>query len=202
MDTYKIGDKTMTAFNPMNPLPAINRNWSDEDGNHQGGISTGMGFTIAWQRGPIKEGDRNGAFLLDVLGACRSQLEYYQEGKYSCVENAIALEHVLAAIDALESRKNRRNAEGVLGAHEPDIHKERSDWKRRAAKLREGDFDHSTWCVGQTDMEVFDAFTGIRQHYAYGPQGQQVEFLDDAESSALEKAVLYAEQINAAIDSP
>ena len=46
-------------------------NWSDDDGNHSGGQSIGESYTIAWQRGPLKESGRNGAFLIEVLEALR-----------------------------------------------------------------------------------------------------------------------------------
>lgn len=45
-------------------MEAINKNWTDADGNHAGGQSIGNLFTIVWQRGPLKEAGRNGAFEL------------------------------------------------------------------------------------------------------------------------------------------
>jgi hypothetical protein len=51
-------------------MAPINKNWTDADGNHAGGQSIGNNFTIAWQRGPLNEAGRNGAFLIEVLGAC------------------------------------------------------------------------------------------------------------------------------------
>jgi hypothetical protein len=95
----------------------INFNWVDEEGNHAGGVSSGVGFTIAWQRGPLQVG-RNGAFLIEVLQACESQLQHFQSGKFACRENEIALQHLSEAINALESRRQRRMAEGKLGTHE------------------------------------------------------------------------------------
>jgi hypothetical protein len=51
-------------------MQPINKNWTDADGNHAGGQSIGDNFTIVWQRGPLKESGRNGALLIEVLGAC------------------------------------------------------------------------------------------------------------------------------------
>lgn len=51
-------------------MQPINKNWTDADGNHNGGQSIGDNFTIVWQRGPLKETGRNGAFLIEVLEAC------------------------------------------------------------------------------------------------------------------------------------
>lgn len=98
----------------------INQNWQDENGNHDGAISTGIGFTIAWQRGALDKAGRNGAFLLEVLAACKHQLEYYQSGKFACQENGNALHALKVCIAELESRKNRRIEAGTLGTHKPD----------------------------------------------------------------------------------
>ena len=49
----------------------------DTDGKPAGGISSGIGYTIGWQNGPClihedgSQPDRNGAFLIEVLEACR-----------------------------------------------------------------------------------------------------------------------------------
>ena len=100
-------------------MDVVTQNWTDLDtGNHDGGVSYGEGFCISWQRGPLKEAGRNGAFLIDVLGACRSQLQHYQSGKFACDENQSALEHLDQAILNLESRLNRREQEGKLGTTE------------------------------------------------------------------------------------
>jgi hypothetical protein len=95
----------------------INTNWTDDNGNHAGGHSTGIGFTIAWQRGPVLESSRNGAFLIEVLGACIDQLRYYQASKFASDENAEALGYLEKALECLQRRLNRRKAEGVLGTH-------------------------------------------------------------------------------------
>lgn len=99
-------------------MEPANFNWTNEDGSHAGGVSTGVGFTIAWQRGPLTEAGRNGAFLIEVLESCRCQLQYFQMSKYACDENLKALEHLDEAIFALKSRRDRRQAEGVLGTHQ------------------------------------------------------------------------------------
>lgn len=98
----------------------INTNWTDADGNHQGGQSTGIGYTIAWQRGGLNVAGRNGAFLLEVLGSCLSQLQYFQDSKFASYENQHAIACLKRAIYHLESRKNRRQQEGTLGTHELD----------------------------------------------------------------------------------
>ena len=88
-----------------------------------GGQSCGIGFTIAWQRGALNIAGRNGAFVIEVLEAVRSQIEYFQEagnGKFACQENAEALFHVDQALNYLKDRRDRRLAQGTLGTQEPD----------------------------------------------------------------------------------
>jgi hypothetical protein len=102
-------------------MKLINKNWTNEDGTHAGGVSTGIGFTISWQRGPLQEAGRNGAFLIEVLEACQSQLSYFQESSYPSQENINALESLEKCIEHLKSRRDRRQAEGTLGTHQPDV---------------------------------------------------------------------------------
>jgi len=99
-------------------ITPTNRNWLTPDDNHDGGQSYGPGFCIAWQRGPLNEAGRNGAFLIEVPAACKFQLEHYQSGRFACPENAAALEHLNEAIDALDSRRSRRAQEGKFGTTE------------------------------------------------------------------------------------
>ena len=104
----------MTDLEGNGNLPA-NFNWTDEDGNHEGGQSIGIGFTIAWQRGSLNEMGRNGAFLIEVLEACQAQLEHYQLDKFACPENQDALSCVESAISHLQARRDRRQRVGMLG---------------------------------------------------------------------------------------
>ena len=69
----------------------------------------------------------------------------------------------------------------------------------RAAKLRDDENWESKWRVGRTDMQSYCGDTGLPQHYAYGPNGESVRFFDDESSSALAKAVVYAETQNKVI---
>ena len=102
-------------------MEPININWTNDDGTHAGGQSYGIGFTIAWQRGAINEvGGRNGAFLTEVLQACRDQLAYFQNSKFASEENEIALTHLDTTIELLEARRKRREAAGTLGTHKVD----------------------------------------------------------------------------------
>ena len=102
-------------------MEPINNSWITAEGFPDGAISTGIGFTIAWQRGPLTTNGRNGAFLLEVLGVCLHQLEQYQEGRFACAENEKALLNLTEAIEHLSARRERREVQGMLGSHEVDI---------------------------------------------------------------------------------
>lgn len=108
----------MQNWQQNNWIP-FEKNWLDAEGNPDGGISNGVGFTISWQRGSLASG-RNGAFILDVLQSCLNQLDYYQQSKFACEENQAAIDHLRQAIAALVLRRDRRQQAGSLGTHLPD----------------------------------------------------------------------------------
>ncbi len=94
----------------------------EKDGNPDGGVAFGNGFTIHWQRGPIIQPDgskarRNGAFLEDILFVCKRRLEYHQQGEFACHENAQMIYHLTEALRWAKKRINRRRNEGTLGTH-------------------------------------------------------------------------------------
>lgn len=93
----------------------------DEDGNPAGGVVTGTGFSIEWQNGPLGRGaDRvepNGAFVEDVIAAAVQRIEFYNEGKFRCRENSLAITHLEEALHWLQARTARREAQNVEGTH-------------------------------------------------------------------------------------
>ena len=96
-------------------------NYVDEQGNPAGGVVTGTGLEITWQNGPLGRGeDRqkpNGAFVETVINAVAQRIAYYQDSKFHCIENAIALGHLNAALEVLNERTNARNDRDVEGTH-------------------------------------------------------------------------------------
>ena len=62
--------------------------WNDVDRNPAGGVSSGRGFAISWQNGPLGRGnDRrepNGAFVEDVIQAVIGRISFYQKSKFQC----------------------------------------------------------------------------------------------------------------------
>lgn len=98
-------------------------NFTDDDGNPAGGIAYGVGLSIRWQDGPrAVEGEplapANGAFVEDVIDLARQRLEFFQESKYRCRENALAITKLEEALHWLEHRRRDRASRGVEGRHE------------------------------------------------------------------------------------
>lgn len=98
------------------------RNHTEGD-NPTGGYVHGPGLCIAWQDGPRgkdAEGNllpANGAFVEDALAAAFQRLAFFQDSKFNSPDNAEAMEHISAALDALSLRTKARANRGVLGSH-------------------------------------------------------------------------------------
>ena len=102
--------------------PITSHHFSDDNGNPAGGGTYGEGFAITWQNGPTREQGsddpvRNGAFVEEVLLACRDRIDYYQQSKFACNENAQASEYIDAALASLAERTAKREERGVEGTN-------------------------------------------------------------------------------------
>ena len=100
----------------------FSEHWSDTNDKPAGGVSSGTGFTISWQNGPLNRGpdrkDPNGAFVETVLAAVADRIQFYNSAGYQCDENDQALHCIAEALKALNSRTSRRETAGVEGTHE------------------------------------------------------------------------------------
>ena len=96
-------------------------NLNDSNGNPAGGSVTGMGLGINWQDGPLgRDKERvepNGAFVETVIQAAKQRIEYYQESKFKCDDNAEAVHHLAMALVALNRRTKNREDRKVEGTH-------------------------------------------------------------------------------------
>lgn len=94
----------------------------DGDENPAGGWVHGVGFDIVWQEGPLGRGDErrepNGAFVETVLAAALQRIEFYNEGKFRCRENSLAITHIQEAMHWLHHRTADREVREVEGTHE------------------------------------------------------------------------------------
>ena len=97
------------------------RNVVDGEGNPAGGMAHSEGndgVTIHWQDGPVKDGKPNGAFVEDILEICQRRIEFYQNSKFACGENAMAIEFIACARNMLGRRYARRVEAGTANSHE------------------------------------------------------------------------------------
>lgn len=95
--------------------------WTDEGDNPAGGVSSGRGFAISWQNGPLgRDNDRkepNGAFVEDIIEAVIGRIEFYQASKFKSEFNRDALVSLEDALTSLRSRTADREQREVEGTH-------------------------------------------------------------------------------------
>jgi len=95
------------------------QHWLDVNGNPAGGTSSGKGFAISWQNGPLGRGsDRrepNGAFVETITKAVIGRLEVYQASRFACDDNAEAIKHLEAAVECMQRRTKNREQRQVEG---------------------------------------------------------------------------------------
>lgn len=73
--------------------------------------------TIRFQSGNPYSGNVNGVEIEDLLAVCADRLTDLQAGKFPDPMDQMALEHIQAALTALEARAEHRKNRGVLGLH-------------------------------------------------------------------------------------
>ena len=70
---------------------------------------------ISFQNGPVKESGINGCHHEDLLAIVAHRLQCFQNGPYSCRENALALAKIEEAMHWLNARTTQRQVRGVEG---------------------------------------------------------------------------------------
>jgi len=103
------------------PMAFFSEHWIDAQENPSGGVSTGLGFTISWQAGPLGRGEErrvpNGAFVEKIIYAAIDRLQFYQRSKFRCDENEAAINSLQDALLSLETRTAGREARGLEGTY-------------------------------------------------------------------------------------
>ena len=96
-------------------------NSKDENENPTGGSVSGTGLSITWQDGPLGRGEEriepNGAFVETVIAAAKQRIEFYQNSKFTCRENAVAITKLDEALMWLNKRTQNRETREVEGTH-------------------------------------------------------------------------------------
>lgn len=97
-------------------------NVTNAAGDPTGGSVRSVGLRIDWQDGPLGRGtekqEPNGAFTEDVILAAIQRLRFYNESKYRCRENSLAITHLEEALHWCQARHQERESRGVQGMHE------------------------------------------------------------------------------------
>ena len=108
--TYKVADRPNTRIQAEghNPKSGACNDYIITERDNDRNVLT----EIAFQNGPITE-NVNGCQLEDLLVVCRHRLHSFQNGKFPCEENAVAIDHLTKAIEALDSRTADRIKRGV-----------------------------------------------------------------------------------------
>ena len=100
----------------------FSEHWNDTEGRPGGGVSSGRGFVVSWQNGPLgREADRrepNGAFVEDVIAVVIDRLKVYQASEFACEANQRAIEALETAANVLDDRTKDRENRGVEGTHQ------------------------------------------------------------------------------------
>lgn len=84
----------------------MSEHYITENKDPVGGYADGMGFTINWQRGPVKFNDQkeplpNGAFVYDVVAAALDRLQFFQQTKYKSEDHKKAIKYLGKALTHL-----------------------------------------------------------------------------------------------------
>lgn len=96
-------------------------NLKDENENPTGGSVKAIGISIEWQNGPLGRGlmrqEPNGAFVEGVIQSAIQRLEFFQDSKFKCRENALAITKLEEALHWLNWRTLKREQRDVEGTH-------------------------------------------------------------------------------------
>lgn len=77
--------------------------------------STNVYAKVSFQKGPVKENGINGCHSEDLISIVIDELQSFQNGEFSCRENAIAITKLEEALMWLNKRTADRKARGVKG---------------------------------------------------------------------------------------
>lgn len=94
---------------------------TNEEGNPSGGTSDSVGISIQWQNGPLavtENGlEQNGAIVEDLILIAIDRINFYNNSKFRCRENSLAVTKLEEAVQWLHSRLNRREEEGTENSY-------------------------------------------------------------------------------------
>lgn len=96
-------------------------NQTNKEGNPAGGYAKGIGIDIRWQDGPLGQGENrkepNGASVETVIAIAIDRIKFYNESKFKCHENSVAITKLEEALMWLDYRTKNREQQGVEGTY-------------------------------------------------------------------------------------
>ena len=107
----KVYGRMIAAAEDLRAGGRIAQHWDDANGNPAGGVTSGNGYTVSWQNGPLNEGlnTRNGAFVEDLIQDAILRVVSADEDEdlidgvgytIDCVSVPLSL-HILIVVDRL-----------------------------------------------------------------------------------------------------
>lgn len=98
---------------------------TDGDGNPTGGSTTqytggphAPAIMIRWQDGIVGEEGQNGAFVEDVIEAALQRLRFFNDTRFRCRENSLAITALEEAQNWLDRRTRNRLVQDVENTYE------------------------------------------------------------------------------------
>lgn len=92
------------------------KNSVDENNNPTGEYVKGTGLEIQLQRGEKRQ-EPNGTFVEIIIAAAKQRIEFYNESKFKCRENSMAITKLDEALMWLNKRTQDREKRQVEGTH-------------------------------------------------------------------------------------
>lgn len=97
---------------------------TDSNGNPSGGQSLARGIEVNWQDGPLGTGENrkepNGAFVEELIQIAVDRINFYNDSKFRCRENSLAVTKLEEALHWLNARTSRRTEQNIEGTHKED----------------------------------------------------------------------------------
>ena len=113
--------KSLPTHAPTNVAALDGRDPEAGNASHEYAIQHPNGMVyINFQHGPrVAETSTPGIYDDDLLAILQDRFEGYQAGKFSCTENQVVLDAIVAARGALADRVAQRMSKCILGVNKP-----------------------------------------------------------------------------------
>ena len=101
-----------------NPTGGYTRIFPGHQGEDDESVPEYVLAELVWQDGIEVLHGRNGLFVEDVIEACLQRMRYFNESKFRCRENSLAITKLEEAQQWLRQRQRNRAIEGKQSSYE------------------------------------------------------------------------------------